>query len=376
MIYLAILLITIYLSCRYDEGSILSDTNHTHSNREAKLFIFLAFISAINYNLGGDTPFYVSDFLDSKDLSHISFQYFTHSRFQPGWQILISTFRSITDNYIYYQIFHAILINLGILLFLRKYSSAFYLSTLCYLTINYLEFNFEIQRESFCVIIALLVFHLWENNHKGWCILFTILAFFIHKSAIVILFYPLINLIKLNRKNFVIFFVLSIITPYLWTLIPNANLLMELATGGEETFQKYVNQQINENFNLNYYIIYALSNLIFPFVVLFFAMRNRKSRCWPYILVYIFVRMLSVYSYGFYRITNYFIPFYWIGIGDAMIYIYHKYKIRKFVLCSLICIVLLYIYQNHLLAYESDRDRYVYERYLPYVTIFENSYIK
>lgn len=86
--------------------------------------------------------------------------------------------------------------------------------------------------------------------------------------------------------------------------------------------------------------------------------------------------MLSVYSYGFYRITNYFIPFYWIGIGDAMIYIYHKYKIRKFVLCSLICIVLLYIYQNHLLAYESDRDRYVYERYLPYVTIFENSYIK
>lgn len=359
-------------------------------------FLVLFLVSALSYDLGSDTRGlsldgygYVYHFQRMHDLSHLTLQDFSEETWQPGFVLLFSLFKSFTSNYLYYQIFHAFLVNFVIIQFLKKNTQYIGLCLFFYCMLNYFDYNFEIQRESFSIIIGLLLY-LYLENHKGFLanlivVSIIILSFLlIHRSAIVLLLYPLLKNIHVSRNGIFVSFGLTLFAQLIWANFQEIGLLINLVSG--DTYSGYMQSELNENVSGKgpmYYIRLALINVIIPYAFVYMSYTSKKPKYLAFAMASILFECLTDFSFAFHRMYGYFAPFYWLVLADGVVYLGKKLKPLSVSLVRIAFVaglMVYFVYTYHMIYFHEDPatiNSYIYNWYIPYQSVLEpgNSYL-
>lgn len=216
MIYLLPIFVLCFLICRYD---ILEKKNYRNICFYL-ILIWLICISAFQYCVGADTPRYMYDY-DKFRLESFDWKYIFTSdiRAQPGWNLLMYLCHFISDDYLAFKIIQAIFLNVTILCFFKSNSKYLFTCILLYCLYLYLDYNFNLMRQSFAVAIFLIGYKKFIKKRWFAFCLYVILAISFHISAIILLLLPLLNLIRMNKCSILFFiavlvFVLSYIYIY------------------------------------------------------------------------------------------------------------------------------------------------------------------
>lgn len=369
MIYLFVILLLLYGVNRYDVRAL----NPQKSERfYIVLCILFIAIPSFRYNIGGDTPNYAGFFNELPTLGDLNDTIFEQIRFQPGWVYFVSTLKTIWNDFVFQQIVEALFINIIVFRFIKRYSPYIFFSTLVYFLLNYFEYNTEILRESLCVAIGLLIYELWEKKHYIYSAILLFIAFEIHVSALILFFFPIASNLRITKRLYYISIIILLILPSLYMAIPNLRLYATLIFNQEDWVNdNYLIQTFAEELNINFYINHVLRYIFIPFAIIYYLNKRQETKYTGMVYAYSVLQLLSMFSYAFYRFANYFAPFYWIATAMCMVLILKNTPKIRMAIISAFLVVFLYLYQSVQLLYDDYRNRYFYERYIPYVTIFE-----
>ena len=384
MLYLLTLIILVSPFIIYGSKATCSKKNYRI------YFIILFLISALNYGLGSDTFGFVGNdggyydiFNKISPLSHLSESDFDKATWQPGFVVLFSFFKTIYPNYLVYQIFHALIINVILFKFIRKNSTHVALCLFFYCMLNFFDYNFEIQRESFCIILGLVIFYMLERSDKLKtyiiAIIISIIAFLLlHRSAFILVLYPLLKKIKINEKWIIIGGIITLFIQVLWGKFSGIfSTIIDIVSG--DIYKGYITREFSGGTSNIYFIRLAIINVIIPYICICFSYKSGKSKFLVFAMLSIAFECLADFTFAFHRMYGYFSPFYWIVLSDALIYITKKLRLSRIARCVIILCVsyyLVYTYHNVYFSYADANHQYVYERYFPYKSVLHpgNSY--
>lgn len=363
MVYLIILLALIVLSINYDfRGNFVYKANKPY------MFMCICFIllAGLRFFVGSDTHNYVYDFSVMPDLSKLSEFHRLNSRYQFGWDAYVCIIKSIFGNFVFVQLITAIIVNVIIFWFVRRNTTNVFIALLCYYTLNYFEYNMEIMREAIAVALGLIAIMLYSKGYKRYYVLLVFVAFEIHISAVILLIVPFLVNVKYTKKKIIVISLLSIIVPILFSQISGLTEIITLfAASDPEYLSGYLNQSLDSSRNILYYILLFLSYLVMPVICIFIL--KEKTKYVGFVTAFIILRCLGMFTYAFYRFGNYFEPFYWILLADAIYIYWKKIQMPKLLITGVFTLCILYIYQRDQMGdYSMYSGHKSYERYIPY----------
>lgn len=370
MIYVLILLLLVFLSIECEKWS----------GKKVNIYYWLVFcvfvfIAAFRRDIGNDSISYARNYLYVPDLANLNMEYFNNSRYQPGYILFISLCKSISSEFYVLQILHALILNGLLFSFVKKYARNVFVALLCYAIINYLDYNTEIIRESLAIAISLHAFRYFEIKKWIHASILFLLAFSFHISAICVLLYPILFLLNGNLKSVIITSIASLLIPFSFNYLPNIDAIL-LFFGGDVTDMTYAYSihELNSSYNINYYILRYGSFVLFPlmFVVIYYHVNDKPFRYSGFIYAICMLQMISLFSIAFGRFSNYFLPFTWILISETITSI--RTNGYKKILILFVTFFMLYSYQIKLIYLDEWKEsdfKYIYQRYIPYKTIFD-----
>ncbi len=374
MIYFIILFYILFLSYIYDLRGYKKQRKFWYN----ATLIILIILSGLRYRLGIDTSRYMNFFDSIPTLFSTQWSTF-ESRFDPLFLIFVSLAKTISSEFYVFQFIHAIFVNTVFFLFIKRYTKNIFMAVFFYFIQSYINFNFEVLRESMAVAFFLLSTPYLINKKWIRYYLFIIMAFLSHSSAFFLFIFPLFRNIKLNRKQ-------------IWLLIPTAFLLsaiiqqymgdtlnyLSIFTSLEEKIQRYEDTRLmGQIFNLNGIIMTLLCLAIYPLFSFNIVKKYniQSQQFFPYCIAYIFVGIFTIGITLFYRIQNYFVFYVLILYADSFVAIYKKKgglkTKRSFAIACLIFLPFFYFRINSYLVSDNDSKIPVYYRYYPYNTILD-----
>lgn len=347
------------------------------------LLIVLILLAGLRFRVGGDTLGYMDDFEALPTLSQLASFDFKNAYYDPLWYVFNAVIKSVWNDFIFFQVVHAIVVNSTIFWVIKKYSRYKYWVILFYYVFFYLYFNMEILRESLSVSVFL--FSIPYLLKKKWLVyyLFAFIAFQFHSSALILFFIPFMFR-QLKIKYYILIFSLLVIFTFFITPF--------------QFFSPfYINERIYNkaftytNIDINVYGMIMQLISILP-VIGFQRIRkiNKLERhTFEYLMTaYIIIGLLSLIITGFYRFLNFLSIFSIIYITDTCIVMfkYKSYNLRRLFyvhfFLSLLC-----VYQGYNMLRDTSRFQpytRFYDLYLPYYSVFnkkidkqrENLYFK
>ena len=368
MIYLLPLVLLVYCVLRYNGVS--------YSIRNYNLwlcFIAIMFIAiaALRFEIGADTTYsYMPGYEKYPSIDRLSTTDLEMTDYQPGWVVLCSLCKYLSPSFYTFQLIHALILNLTILFFLKRNSKNVFAALLVYYVMNYLEYNTECLREAMAVSCVLIAFEFYKNKKYLFVILFGFLAFNFHVSAIGGLIIPFLFKIKFTKKSFFVILVISLLSPFLYQMLPDQTKFLIALTGSQE-MADYYNNQFSQTLNANYYTMHVVYYVFIPMSLAYYNIKNSDGKYIGFAYVFSILQMLAVFSYAFYRLSNYIAPFYWLMIADCA-KVFLQTKVRGAHSLSFVFFVCIgvYVCQGRLLGADSDlrinTQGKIYERYFPY----------
>ena len=167
-------------------------------------FVFLVAVAGLRYRVGGDTLVYMAEFDMYPKFDELRYFDFETARFNPLWYIFTAVSRSINDSFTFFQIIHALIVNLSFFHFFRKYCPRYYFSAILVWFVGYwCYFSMEILREVLCISLLLWATDFLLEKKLLRYYLVCVIALFIHYSSAVMLFFPLLWLI-FRRPNWIL----------------------------------------------------------------------------------------------------------------------------------------------------------------------------
>lgn len=373
MIYLFVLLLIFVGIYQYD----LNRRKPIGSQGHTLYFVIaftLFFIAAFRYYNGGDTINYVEFFAVVPSWSDISIYHFDAFRYPKGYIYFAALIKELWDNFLAFQILVALFVNVVIFRFIKKFSPFLFLTTLVYFMLNYFEFNMEIMRESISVALGLLAYECFRSKRYIRMVLLIFIAYEFHVSALVLIFMPLLALVKYSKTTFLTCVVLALILPTLYLAIPNLELYADLIFNQEDWItESYVIQEFSDTLTSNFYVTHVLKALIIPFASLWYIHRRHiKFEFAGMVYAYALLQLLSMFTYAFYRFANYFAPFYWIAIAYVIFILMTKHRPLRSLLFIAVFVLLIYLYQHTQFMWDDNNLQYYYNRYIPYESVITN----
>lgn len=371
MVYLIILLALIVFSIKYDfRGNLVYKANKPY------MFTCICFIilAGLRFFVGSDTHNYVYDFSIMPDLSKLSEFHRLNSRYQFGWDAYVCIIKSIFGNFVFVQLITAIIVNVILFGFIKRNTTNVFIALLCYYILNYFEYNMEIMREAIAVALGLIAIMLYSKGYKKYYVLLVFVAFEIHISAVILLIVPFLVNVKYTKKKIIVISLLSIIVPILFSQISGLTEIITLfAASDPEYLSGYLNQSLDSSRNILYYILLFVSYLVLPVICIFIL--KEKTKYVGFVTTFIILRCLGMFTYAFYRFGNYFEPFYWILLADAIYIYWKKIQMPKLLITGVFTLCILYIYQRDQMGeYSMYPGHKMYERYIPYEMVNTTDY--
>lgn len=323
MIYVIPLVLLVTLALLFDIGGYGKGRDFWYNF----VFIFLVTISGFRYKVGGDTLAYMKFFEDVPFLDGISEVNFALSRFEPFWLLTISFFKSIIDDFIFFQFVHAVFVNGVLFLFIRKNTSNIFSSILIYYVFFYLYFNMEIIRES--IAICLLIIGYPFLAEKKWLqyYLCCTAAFLFHSSAIILFFLPLFSGSKITFSFWLFAGCFFVVFNLILNLLPSIIHSILLSDRLVNKFDSYSSVYLSINGMIQLFVYY----IFVPGCILFlFKKLNKRYSKFSDLYAYYFLVCLVVVSLGISRFINFFVPFMIIFFADFLIHIVKKRSFHNF----------------------------------------------
>lgn len=166
--------------------------------------VLLILVAGLRYRVGGDTLVYMAEFNMYPKLDELKYFDFETARFNPLWYILNAFCRTVSDDFTFFQLLHALIVNYSFFHFFRKYCPYYYFTAILVWFVGYwCYFSMEILREILCISMLLwAVDWLLEKKLVKYYIV-CIIALFMHYSAVIMLFFPLMYVV-FKRPNWVL----------------------------------------------------------------------------------------------------------------------------------------------------------------------------
>lgn len=329
------------------------------------LYVYLVLLIGLRYKVGIDTQNYMYAYKDIPDI-FLVWEHFGDSVYQPFYLLLCSIAKTISLNFYVFQLLHALILNFCIFKFISKNTEYKFLALFVCFYMYFLYFNTEILKESLAVCIFMFSY---ENiQKKRWVRYYigVLIACMFHISAVILIFYPLTNFLKLNWKY-------PIIVGIFIAILLGADSYLILFENFEKIGDKvdtYVEFNEAGAMNLNWIILNLMQLTIFPLSLLFFQKKIMKIETQYESLICMHALLgigIIFYQIIFSRFTNYTMPFYALFVAQFFSLPLVRLSLKKFIVLSSF-VLWMYLYAQYYLGGSSYFR--MYQAWIPYSTIF------
>ena len=341
--------------------------------------ISLICIAGFRYRIGYDTTNYMADFALPYIPALSNFSIYADYGGDFLWVLINSFAKSVGGGFYTVQFIQAIIVNSVVLWFIKKYSPQPFLGVLLFFLFQWWNYCFEAMRES--IAIAFYLFGLdaliSKNNIKKYYLRVwpAILA---HTFGFIVLLFPLISFIRINRYLPFIVALFSIVCISLSDILTNmveSVLTLQIDSSATSKMIKYIDSDVYGEANLSFAgIISLIISRIVPISVFIYVLhKNNKPETEvfiPYLITYIFVVCLRMAVPIFFRFFNYFEIMLIIAITQTM-QITRPGTFRRLLSSSMLAFMILI--RSYELTKPESTSR-VYNRYIPYNSVFTEDY--
>lgn len=341
MLYLSIVIILLVLTYFYDYRRI-------ERGRMVWFFVMLVIfilVAGLRYRLGTDSIRYERYFVYGPTLAELRQSDFISTRFSPLYIIFSASLRSITDQFVVFQIFHAIIVNSVIFYFIFKNTRKIFFGLLIYGFFLYTSLNMEAIREAFAVCAFLLAWPFFKNGK--WLLWYgmSFIAFMFHTSAVFMFLLPIIvvpgvkQLFVVGKRTVPICLLLCAVAFVIRIKFFNYVAQLAFLENVAERATVYSKTDLaSSSLNISGIILYYFRLVLYPVVALFIlcdkenARFKSDSRFVEMVLMSVYIGIMSIAIPIFYRFNNYFFFFVIIALCDIVFSNFNlnfkRYKLR------------------------------------------------
>lgn len=341
MTYIIIFAVLIGLSYQYD---YLGKKSYRITCYISMLLIFIL-LAGLRYRIGVDSIRYELEYatMPSFNIAEIK-RYFETSRYNIGFIITVAISKSISNDFILYQIIESTYVNCVMFWFFFKHTNKIFLALAIYFVFYYFTFTCEVLREACAVSSFLLAYPYFVKSKWLKYYMFSFLALSFHISAIICFILPILYLPCFRpiftvgkRTIYILIGLLTIsflIGSNFFTII---NLYLSAIGGVEKLVKSYENSTLSESiFNFKGIITFILKNIAYPFgSIMILKMHkghtlNRFQKINSHfdfmVALFCYFAIISIPIALLYRVCNYFFAFTTIAICNAS---YNPIVIKK-----------------------------------------------
>lgn len=278
-----------------------------------ELLVLIALVG-LRYRVGGDTLTYIDYFDEYPTISELFNFDFSRAQFKPLWYVYNAIIKFIWNDFAFFQIVQAIIVNTIVFWFFKKHVKYFFSAILLYYIGFYLYFNMEILREVLAICIFLLTFSLIQKKKYVEYYLYATIAFFFHYSAMLMFIVPILYIVKdISWKTTLI---TAIGLFLLLSVVDVSPLLIKLLLGNDllnMKFESYSSLDDKSNY-------IGLITIIFPIILLMIVDKYHdienenipfKNLMFLYVQLTVFT---AFFPAMFSRMSNFILPFYVVFI--------------------------------------------------------------
>ena len=310
MIYIIVLLLILIPVIRYD---FLKKTKGFKIWAFLELLVLILLVG-LRYRVGGDTLTYIDYFDEYPTIQELFNFDFSSAQFKPLWYVYNAIIKFIWNDFTFFQIVQAIIVNTIVFWFCKKNVKYFFSAILLYYIGFYFYFNMEILREVLAVCIFLLIFRFVQEKRYVEYYLFSTIAFFFHYSAMIMFIVPILYLVKnISWKTTLI---TAIGLFLLLSAVDISPLLVKLLLGNDLLnlkFESYSSLDDKSNY-------IGLITIIFPIILLMIVdkYQDKENEGSPFKnLMFLYVQLTvftAFFPAMFSRMSNFIVPFYVVFI--------------------------------------------------------------
>lgn len=373
MTYLIVLIIILYCIFRYD---IRNNSMKGQDMWFRLILVILVLISGLSYRLGGtDGVTYMIEFRQySSSISSISFNYLNkfHGRL-PGWVFICTVCKSIIPYYWFFKLIHALILNSAVFYTIRYCTKYHFSAILVYFVLVYFTFNFVILRQSIAIAFFLLATKYFFENKWLKYYLIVFLCMTLHDASFILLFFPLIKLLKINKITITLFVLLSIIL-IRYSDIINSFLVTFYISDDFSNRVNYYAKQIEDN-EFSGFLNYGL-NIVLPLIGLL-LMRKNPPFFSGFVLSYMLLYIMGLSIPIMYRFGDFLSIYYFIFFVDLFAFFTNKIKFNGKRISLLLAIFTLSFvaFRGRMYFIDTSPGYPKYLWYYPYSSvIFEETY--
>lgn len=371
MLYLAIVVLVIFLSIHYD-------INGCKKNKQL-CFRFLLFvlilIAGLRYRLGVDTPNYINRFYyGTPMLGELTWDDLEIGS-DPLFTILNSIVLTLGGKFYVVQLIHATFVNTLIFKYIKKHSDYIFTCIFFYFIDVYFIYNMEEMRASIAIAISLYANdYLLENKWLKGIILYLLASSF-HISSIILLLSPLALLLRFNYIGGVIVVASYFVSVTLKPMIEEYSILLDFNSHLVERMDSYMNlDEYSEAKNLN--LFGYLANLILYVYPLFALYKirykiDRLIKLEPFFMLYFIIAVMVLNLPLLYRYSHFYSIYFYFLISYTTVYVFKSISIdaiwHKYLVGVILLLPMLYYIQ-----FGHFKKEYL-RRYYPYSSVIEKS---
>lgn len=368
MIYTLVIVLTVIFIFLFDNYK-LKGSKYAYNF----LLIILVLVAGLRWKLGGDSLVYQTKFENNiPTLLNMSFNDLFETGFEPGIVFLMSICKTFIVDFWFFQLIHALIINVSMFNFIKKYTPYKFTAVFVYIFFYFLYFNTEILRESLAICIFLVMYPLLEKRNYKKYYLLNILALFFHTSSILLLLIPLFSRVKFNKKGISYLVLLFGVLMIVFTLFPS---IINIFLFSDRLAMKYA-LYADYSFSLIGTIYNFLLFVLFPYLLIKFNLKYGKLNQFEDLFFVYFLIVVLYLSYsGAGRFINYFGPFMLIFYVNTFYNLKNSKKYKS--VSSLIIIALLigpftykFLYYDFSYTKISKGAKKI-DMYYPYTNIFD-----
>lgn len=346
------------------------------------LMVWLTSISAFSYCVGADTPGYMHSY-DAYTLNNFSFDEIMQDnvRIQPLWSLLLYACHIFSDDYLLFKIVQAIVLNFSVILFLKKNSKYWFVGILLYCCFLYLDYNFNIMRQSFSLACFLLGYRYYQKGNLIRYYLNAVLAIMFHVGAVIILFLPIFNIIKYTKRT-IVFILVPLLLVTLFVLKTSFNNIVTVILAFSPADISDLGNLYLSSAKLGMregritFYMRILVNVTFYLSVLFYNLKykliDNKKDIAPFVF-FLFLNVLSIFLPILARFNGYF-TIIMIGILSSFIIDFPKRRIKDFKKLSIVFLLSAYIIIispiRSYFAFDTFVNAPRWIQYYPYYSVF------
>lgn len=356
------------------------DINGNIYNRMTSYYVLMCwfiFVSAFQYSIGSDTPPYMYEYdrIQWKDINWSNI--FSLSNRQFGWLLLLNLCKLISHDYVTMKIIQAVILNLAFFLFFKRRTKAIFTCILFYAIFLYLDFNFNLIRQSFAIAIFLFGYNYYTDKKwlKYYLVVFGAIMF--HNTAAILLFLPLLQLIHINNKSFATIFVLFIISSVVTKTFPLTEYILGYLSkfGGSDiefmgnvylTSEKYGQNNITKviSFMTLLYIIVIYFNYKFDLC--------RSTADLLVVIAFVFLKDINASIPIFARLNFYLMPLFIYLLANFVIN-FPIYKFTSFRRSIIVLCIVLFTFSPINDLFQTNTTYYDKNivQFYPYYTVFD-----